>query len=97
MRKTCVLRRLPSGPTTGRLCQSRLGPHHRVRTRAGGKEARGRLQAMDETTDAVVAARENVFGREILGKRRWALRPRSHLAWITSRQGSHSLLLRELW
>ena len=23
---------------------------------------------------------------------RWALRPRSHLDWITSRQGSHSLL-----
>ena len=28
---------------------------------------------------------------------RWALRPRSHLAWITSRQGSHSLLRPELW
>ena len=28
---------------------------------------------------------------------RWALNPRSHFNWITSRKGSHSLLRRSPW
>ena len=67
MRKTWVLRRLPSGPTIGApvpksTWASSPGPHSR---RRNGKLAR-RLQATDEAADAVVAAREAVFGGQIL-------------------------------
>ena len=91
MRKTWVLRRLPSGPTIRAPCaEVDLGLVAGPALEAAEWELARRRQLADEATDAVVAAREVVLGDQILVD---ALGAEAQIAlgWITSRQGSHSL------
>ena len=66
MRKTCVLRRLPSGPITGRRCRSRPGLPLPAHIPCAASAALPHPQLPHEPLDAVVAGREPVIANQIL-------------------------------